>query len=68
MPLVVISDGLGVRRGVRWLQDDWRRHATIRELNRLSDHELNDVGIKRSDIALIADEMVKQWREGHPAV
>jgi uncharacterized protein YjiS (DUF1127 family) len=34
---------------------NWRRYTeTVRELNRLSNRELNDLGIKRSDIAGVA--------------
>lgn len=63
-PLVFIGHWLGFYRAVHWLQDEGRRNATIRELSLLSDHYLNDVGIKRSDIDSIADEMVKRLREG----
>ena len=43
--------------GLRWIDRfaryiaTWRKHrAVIKELNRLSDHELQDIGINRSDI------------------
>ena len=41
----------------------WRKHRdTIKALNRLSDHELNDIGLNRADI----DEMIwlkEDWQE-----
>jgi uncharacterized protein YjiS (DUF1127 family) len=63
-PLVFIGDWLGLYKAFHWLQDERRRNAVIRELNLVSDYYLNDVGIKRSDIDSIADEMVKRLREG----
>ncbi|RUM97800.1 DUF1127 domain-containing protein [Pseudaminobacter arsenicus] len=34
---------------------NWRRYSeTVRELNRLSNRELNDLGINRADIARVA--------------
>jgi len=62
-PLVFIGHRLGLYRAVHWLQDERRRNAVIRELNQLSDHYLDDVGINRSDIDAIADAMVKHLRE-----
>ena len=33
----------------------WRRYRqTVNELSRMSDHELRDIGVQRSDIALVA--------------
>jgi len=35
--------------------NNWRRYrTTVNELSRLSTHELNDLGINRSEIATIA--------------
>ena len=48
----------------RCLQYEWRGNLAIRELNRLSDHQLNDIGIKRSDIDPVVDELLKRVREG----
>ena len=48
----------------RWFQYEWRGNLAIRELNRLSDHQLNDIGIKRSDIDPVVDELLKRVREG----
>ncbi|WP_412057434.1 DUF1127 domain-containing protein [Bartonella sp. DGB2] len=39
----------------------WRRYRnTINELNRLSAHELRDIGIERGDIAYIARRALQQ--------
>ncbi len=41
-------------RLVAWF-DEWRRyHETLRELSRLDDRELDDIGIARRDIPSIA--------------
>ena len=67
VPLVLT--GRGLSKAFRWLQDELRWKATIRELNLMSDHYLDDVGITRSDIDLVAYEMLKPLRDGrHPAV
>lgn len=67
VPLVLT--GRGLSKAFRWLQDELRWTATIRELNLMSDHYLDDVGITRSDIDLVAYEMLKPLRDGrHPAV
>lgn len=39
-----------VARVGRWLRDVSRRHAVINELDRLSDRELADIGLNRSEI------------------
>jgi len=53
--LVFIGHRLGLYRVVHWLQDERRRGAAIRELNRLNDHHLDDVGINRNDIDWTVD-------------
>jgi len=63
-PLALIGNGLGFYKVICWLQDEWRWNATIRELNRLNDHYLDDIGIRRSYINLRDDELVKRLREG----
>jgi len=41
--------------------NNWRRYrTTVNELNRLSTHELNDLGINRSEIAAIARKAVQR--------
>jgi uncharacterized protein YjiS (DUF1127 family) len=47
----------------RRLRDEARRNATIRELNMLSDHYLDDVAVRRR-IDLRADDLVKRLRAG----
>ena len=61
-PLGFIGDVLGLRV-FRWLRDERLRNATIRELNRLNDDYLDDIGIKRKDIRPIVNEMVKRMRD-----
>jgi uncharacterized protein YjiS (DUF1127 family) len=62
-PLGCIGDGLRLYKVFRWLQDERLRNATIRELNRLNDDYLDDIGIKRRDIRPIVNAMVKRLRE-----
>jgi uncharacterized protein YjiS (DUF1127 family) len=62
-PLALIGNRLGFYKVICWLQDEWRRSVAIRELSRLNDHYLHDIGINRSDIDWIADAMVKRLRE-----
>ena len=45
--LVFIGDQLGLCNVFRWLQDEAQHNATMRELNRLNDYCLDDIGIKR---------------------
>ena len=47
-----------------WLRDQKLRYTTIRQLDRLNDDYLDDIGIKkRSDIRPIVSAMVKRRRE-----
>ena len=62
-PLRFIGGGLGLYKAFRWLQEERLRIATIRELDRLSDDYLDDVGIKRKDIRPIVSAMVKRIRD-----
>jgi uncharacterized protein YjiS (DUF1127 family) len=48
--LVFIGDQLGLLNVFRWLKDEWRLNAAIRELSRLNDHYLDDIGIRRSEL------------------
>jgi len=48
----------------RRLRDERRWNSTVRELHRLSDHDLNDIGIRRGYLDLRDDELVKRLREG----
>jgi len=58
-----IGGGLSVYKAFRWLQDEWLRYATIRNLDRLNDDCLDDIGIKRKDICSIVNAMVKSLRK-----
>ena len=63
-PLASIVDGLRRCKMFLWLQDKKLRYTTIRELDRLNDDYLDDIGIKkRSDIRPIAKALVKRRRE-----
>lgn len=62
-PLAVIGNRLGFCKAICWLQDERWRGAVIRELNRLNDHYLDDIGVNRSDIDSIVDAMVRRRRE-----
>jgi len=45
--LAVIDDRFGVRSLFRWIRDEARRNAMLRELNLLNDYCLDDIGIGR---------------------
>jgi uncharacterized protein YjiS (DUF1127 family) len=45
--------GGSVARVGRWLRDVSRRNAVINELDRLSDRELADIGLNRSEIRAV---------------
>ena len=62
--LVLIGDQLGLLNVLRWLQVEWRLNAAIRELRRLNDHYLDDIGIERSSIDLRENELIKRLRTG----
>jgi uncharacterized protein YjiS (DUF1127 family) len=51
------SNGIfaAVMNGVRWLADLPRRRAVLAELNELSDHELADIGLNRSELGRVFD-------------
>jgi len=64
VPLGFISDRLRLYKVFRWLQDEKLRYRMIRELDRLNDDYLDDIGIKkRSDIRPIVNLLVKRRRE-----
>jgi uncharacterized protein YjiS (DUF1127 family) len=43
-----------ISRFVRLLRAWWRYNESVRELGRLNDRELADIGISRSEIAAVA--------------
>ena len=61
-PLRFISNKLGLHKTFRWLQDEKIRIATIRELHRLNDDYLDDIGIRRTDIRPTVNAMVRRMR------
>jgi hypothetical protein len=61
--LAVIDDCLGLRKLVRWLHDEAGRNATLRELNLLNDHCLDDIG-RRRPLDQKTDDLVKRLRAG----
>ena len=61
--LAVIDDRLGLRKLVHWLHDEAGRNATLRELNLLNDHCLDDIG-RRRPLDLKTDDLVKRLRTG----
>ena len=43
-----------ISRFIRLVRTWWRYNESVRELARLSDRELADIGVNRSEIAMIA--------------
>jgi uncharacterized protein YjiS (DUF1127 family) len=43
-----------ISRFIRLVRSWWRYNESIRELHRLSDRELADIGVSRSEIATVA--------------
>lgn len=48
-----------ISRFIRMIRAWWRYHESVRELARLNDRELADIGISRSDVARVA------WDSAH---
>jgi len=61
--LAVLDDRFGVCRAFRWLRDEARRNAMMRELNLLDDHCLDDLGLRRP-FDQRTDDLVKRLRAG----
>jgi uncharacterized protein YjiS (DUF1127 family) len=51
-----------IAAAVQRLADRWRRLQAVRELNRLGDRHLRDIGIVRGDIEAIVGEMISRRR------
>ncbi len=45
------------------MRNHWRRQKTIRQLSALSDHALKDIGLDRSEIRSVAEDLVTK-RDG----
>jgi len=45
---------------VRWLQNERRRRVATRELSRLNDYYLDDIGISRNDIDATVDKSLRE--------
>ena len=61
--LAVIDDWFGVCRIFRWLRNEARRNAMMRELNLLDDHCLDDLGLRRP-LDQRTDDLVERLRAG----
>jgi len=61
--LVLTYARLSPSRLLHWLYDEARRNSTNRELNLLSDHCLDDIGVRRP-VDLRTDDLVKRLRAG----
>ena len=61
--LAVLIDRFSLPNLVRWSQDEVQRNATLRELNSLNDHCLNDIG-RRRPLDQKTDDLVKRLRAG----
>ena len=61
--LAVIDDRFNVYGIFRWLRDEARRNAMMRELNLLDDHCLDDLGLRRP-FDRRTDDLVKRLRAG----
>jgi uncharacterized protein YjiS (DUF1127 family) len=48
-----------ISRFIRLLRSWWRYNESVRELARLNDRELADIGISRSEIATVAWQNAK---------
>ena len=63
-PLDYIGERLRLSKVLLWLQDEKLRYTMIRDLERLNDDYLDDIGIKkRGDIRPIVKELVNRQRE-----
>jgi uncharacterized protein YjiS (DUF1127 family) len=58
--------GLPARPAITWfgaaldrIARPWRRRAAIRELHRLSDRELSDIGVERGEVEAVVDELMR---------
>jgi uncharacterized protein YjiS (DUF1127 family) len=57
-PLILVRKRL--YRVSCWIRDEWRLNAAIRELRRLNDHYLDDIGINRYHLDLREEALIKR--------
>ena len=60
--LIRVAKGIRVRFNAHWAARD-----TVKELSRLSDKDLNDIGLCRGDIHYIANKQFDEMLEDHSA-
>jgi uncharacterized protein YjiS (DUF1127 family) len=57
-----------MKQALSELSTEWRRQAAIRELDKLSDHLLADIGLRREQLPTVALELgSEQLRADGPA-
>lgn len=56
--------GSGLPNVLRWLRDEAQRNRTSRELYLLSDYYLKDIGVRRCNVDLRNEDLVKRLRAG----
>lgn len=57
-----------MKQALNELSTEWRRQAAIRELDKLSDHLLADIGLRRDQLPTVALELgSEQLRADAPA-
>jgi len=66
----VHTPGLFARLGgaLRWLLETPKRYAVMEELSRLSDHELADIGLNRSQLSSVFDPEFAAARDAERGV
>lgn len=55
----------GFARAIAWLLDLPRRRAVLSELSALSDHELSDIGLSRTELSRVFDPEFAARRADH---
>jgi uncharacterized protein YjiS (DUF1127 family) len=58
-PLKLISDVFHLYKVPHRFQEEWLRYTMIKNLDRLNDDYLDDIGIKRKDIRPIVNAIIK---------
>jgi uncharacterized protein YjiS (DUF1127 family) len=55
------------RQALNGLVTEWRRQAAIRELNKLSDALLDDIGLRRDQLPTIALDLTSETERARPS-